>query len=295
MSKIEELRAKYPKITQSTFDKLVDGDKTPTKKYAEYMVKMWARKNEGHSYISSTSKLIEEVSDFDSLLPYIEVKDIYNQIYLNYDKLRVINETARNAKDEKNFVREDHIIVLEETEDYLFLIPKTHRGSLKYGANTKWCTASRNNESTFRNYKNRGCLAYLIDKTNKRGHNLAKVAFYMSKENALFSDIDVFNMADTNVRDTHLISGGWKFDELTRINFIFRSFAHEWEKTRKARIEVEKVAAVLYSIDFESLKKSMSVLETSLDFSYVSNAKDIIDSFVNKLKILENGNTKTKN
>jgi hypothetical protein len=41
MSKVEELRAKYPKLTNTTFNKLVEGDKTKTKKYLPFMLKTW--------------------------------------------------------------------------------------------------------------------------------------------------------------------------------------------------------------------------------------------------------------
>ena len=39
MAKIDELRKKYPKVNKSTGDKFFEGDKTPTKKYLEFMLK----------------------------------------------------------------------------------------------------------------------------------------------------------------------------------------------------------------------------------------------------------------
>jgi len=43
MSKVEELRLKYPKVTKPTFNKFVDADFTPTKKYLEFMLKTWTK------------------------------------------------------------------------------------------------------------------------------------------------------------------------------------------------------------------------------------------------------------
>ena len=60
MSKVQELREKYPSVTQLTFDKLANADKTPTKKYLEYLLKMWSNKSET-GCLNSTNQLVELV------------------------------------------------------------------------------------------------------------------------------------------------------------------------------------------------------------------------------------------
>ena len=44
MSKIETLRGKFPQITEQTFNRLFNGDRTPTKKYAEFLLSAWNKK-----------------------------------------------------------------------------------------------------------------------------------------------------------------------------------------------------------------------------------------------------------
>ena len=41
MSKIDDLRVKYASLKPDTFNRLVDGDETPTKKYSEFLLKTW--------------------------------------------------------------------------------------------------------------------------------------------------------------------------------------------------------------------------------------------------------------
>ena len=41
MAKIDELRKKYPNVVMSVADRFFEGDKTPTKKYLEFMFKIF--------------------------------------------------------------------------------------------------------------------------------------------------------------------------------------------------------------------------------------------------------------
>ena len=65
MSKVDELRVKYPRVSEATFTKLVGGDRTPTKKYLEYMLKMWTSKIERKQNIPSAEALVKEVNLFN--------------------------------------------------------------------------------------------------------------------------------------------------------------------------------------------------------------------------------------
>lgn len=54
-----------------------------------------------------------------------------------------------------------------EDSEWLVVIPKTHEASLKYGANTHWCTASRDDDTYFRQYSREGPLIIIIEKNVK--------------------------------------------------------------------------------------------------------------------------------
>ena len=63
---------------------------------------------------------------------------------------------------------------LYEDNEWLVIKPMSYQASLKYGASTKWCTASKNESDYYFSYSKRGILIYCINKktgelmTNKR-------------------------------------------------------------------------------------------------------------------------------
>jgi lysozyme len=67
-----------------------------------------------------------------------------------------INEGFKVDKSEYKKIYDD--------ENYLLVVPLTHTASCKYGANTKWCTTKRDDDSDFEEHITMGVLAYLIIK-----------------------------------------------------------------------------------------------------------------------------------
>ena len=239
MSKIETLRAKFPKINERTFNRLVEGDKTPTKKYAEFLVSSWNRKGASFGSLRGVDNYIDLVDNFEKLLPFIENKDIYS--YSTINELLGVVKIAQTEKDGKSFNWNEHIKIIDETDNYILLIPRTHAGSLKYGANTKWCTASANNPSTFKEYTRRGFLIYLIDKKNKKANNQNKIAFYLnSKENLLTQVIEIYNQLDNKVNEEQLIQSGWDIELLSKLIMNLRTFLLEYKSQEKVIVEVRK-------------------------------------------------------
>jgi len=282
MSKVEELRAKYPRMTTSVFNRFVEGDKTKTKKYLPFMLRTWVNKNE---YISSSVELVKLVNMFDELLPYIENKDIYHKDYevITYF-LNVLNKEIVE-KEENTFIREENIEVIEENDDYMIVHPKTHKGSLKYGANTKWCTASKNNPSTFNSYDKGGFLAYLSSK--KEGiPNFLKVAFYVRKNNdALTGDVEVYLANDSISTSSSLIKHGmWDANVIMKIITTIRLRAYNHQKVVSAKNEVSNLMSKLEGFNFDELTNSIMVLEKVNDIDYISEAKKKINDFVSKLE-----------
>jgi hypothetical protein len=50
---------------------------------------------------------------------------------------------AKETKTEKEFVRDNHMRVLVDNDDYLLGRLLTKEGAIKYGTGTKWCISSR--------------------------------------------------------------------------------------------------------------------------------------------------------
>lgn len=284
MSKVDELRIKYPKVTKATFNKLVDADFTPTKKYLEFMLKTWNNKDKMMIYVT-TSVIIDLVKQFDSLLPYIDNKDIYSSAYADLSLLQYVIENAEKEKEEKSFVREDNAVVLLENDKYLLIQPTTHRGSLKYGAATKWCTAAKKDPNTFLRYVKNGFLVYLVDKTGERGSNYTKVAFYHEFHKCPINDsITCYNTIDNNTT-IHSInnSGKWGEDEMFDILTCFRYYFMKMKTIKKDKDVIDSFVGALSSLNFEQFEKSLSNLDDIDANSYTSKIKDKVEEFLTKL------------
>lgn len=295
MSKINELREKYSDIRLETFNKLVNGDKTNTKKYLPYLLKTWKNKSSNNSP-RSVDGLIKLVQEFDNLLPYIEIKDIYDPIYSNCVVLQNVLNSAEQIREEKTFVREDNCETLMETDDFLFVRPTTLKGSLKYGSNTKWCTASKSNPEPFKSYTNTGLLVYLIDKSDKIGTYGKKMAFYQKYEDSsLRGHISIFNTIDSQVMDNAIHSYGWSFEVMHELITLFKIY-HNKLRTKRDMIKNVNIAMnSLNSIDFEKLSQSIEYLGMSNPSINFDNIKSNIDEFNKQMtKILKNGYTEAK-
>jgi hypothetical protein len=282
MSKVDELRAKYPKVTNAVINKFIEGDKTKTKKYLPFMLKTWVDRT---SEITNSTHLVQLVNMFDELLPYIENKDIYHKDYGSITHFLSVLNDAMVDKEENTFNRDEHAEVIEETDDYILLHPKTHRGSLKYGANTKWCTASKNSPSTFTSYSKNGFLVYLLSKKDK-GPVYTKLAFYIRKHQDMMTGfIECYNMADKEFETGLLIDGNyWEADTLFKLITKIRLKAYQYQKLMVSKERIEDVLIRLESVNFETLTSSIEVLEKMNNIDYISNAKQKINDFVSKLE-----------
>jgi hypothetical protein len=284
MSKVTDLREKYPKVTEVTFKKLVNGDNTPTKKYLEYMLKMWTLKIAGKHNIPSSEALIKEVNLFNDLLPYNPNKDIYSPLYNHFNDLKTSNVKYWDVREEKTFVKAEHISVIYEDDDVILLEPKTHQGSLRYGANTKWCTASKNNPNTFTSYANRGCLAYLIDKSNSKANNYSKLAFINQSGFPLSGQIEIYNQMDSHISEKTVMNNGWDESKIYELLLRYRTYHVDWFRLKQSRDEVSKTVNVLKNINLDLFNKHLNVLHGyDSESKFSQEAKSVLDNFLGEL------------
>jgi hypothetical protein len=283
MSKVEELRAKYSKVTKPTFNKFVEADITPTKKYLEFMLKTWVNADKMMIYVT-TKVVIDIVKKFDSLLPYIENKDIYHKDYADLSLLTHVIDNAEIAKDEKTFVREEHANVLLENDRYLLLQPVTHRGSLKYGAGAKWCTASKNSPDVFNRYTKNGYLVYLIDKTKKVSNTGSKMALYMEySECPINGKVSFYNTIDSCVSISNTKTYEWDESDLFDITTTYRYYHIKMKNIKKDKDVVDGFVSTLSRLNFEQFEKSLSNLDDVDANTYTSKIKDKVEEFLTKL------------
>lgn len=283
MSKVDELRAKYPNITPATFKKFVEADQTPTKKYLEYFLKTWTNR-ESNNCPSTIAVILGIVQQFNELLPYIENKDIYSKDYLDVSLLRLVVAKAEEVREEKTFVREEHVSVLDETDEYILLQPLTHRGSLRYGASTRWCTASRNDESVFQRYTKSGLLLYLIDKKLEKSPAYRKIALYSYyNQDPLTDGFKVYNSSDNDVLSETIMNNGWSEETFIKVITYFKILFLREKKLKKSKDYVQSFGDTIKRLDFETLLQHLDILEQNKNIDYTSNVQDQINVLLNKL------------
>lgn len=290
MSKKEKLMEAWkPKISKVALNTLAEGDKTPTTKYLEFMYKIWSRTRPYPSYQKpkTTRELIKSVNEFDKLIPYMEIKDIYYHQNC-WVSLQNAIQKAQEKKEEKEFNREDHVQVIIENDEYLLLRPITHRGSLKYGTNTRWCTSSKNHESTFMSYFKGGYLYYLLKKNLKK-NDWDKMAFFLSAQGdgILTNPVQTFCAKDIQHKTNTLMTSGFSLEELTNLHHYVRYFSVSLHKKKMAKDKIEKLTKTLNQINIEDIKESLRII-SSKDNTHdetITKLTQTIESFNEKVKL----------
>jgi hypothetical protein len=284
MSKVDDLRNKYKAVSNSSFSKFEEADLTPTKKYLDFMLKTWEDRKTGGPY-RTTGSIIVAVNKFHNLIPWVENKDIYSKEYYgNFGKLIDVIEVAEVLREEKNFNKEEHINVLLETDEFLLIQPKTHKGSIKYGANTKWCTTTKNNESIFKNYTRDGFLGYLIDKTDTKTGDYKKVALYLEyNSGGINESVKIYDVKDKYGHENFLVDGGWDIEKLFEIFTIFKYHFIKTKENKRSKDFVNTFVNTLNKLDFNKFEVHMNKLDAECDLSYIKDAQSKVESFLESL------------
>jgi len=202
MSKIDGIKEQYPHLDMSLLDVLKKFDISGTNKYIPLFCKIF-KKNMDYSMATNEFTNAEEVlmeyhdelgdmgfdpnafstnevfmanhllaifrrhelRTFNKFMDFNERKLIDNKditTFKDYNEL----ENAVSLAEIKNLNKElsKSVIVEYEDDNWLIIRPLTHEASKKYGATTRWCTASEKDIETFQKYWRDGILVYFINK-----------------------------------------------------------------------------------------------------------------------------------
>lgn len=290
MARIDELQNKYHKVNKMMAKKFFEADITPTKKFLEYYFKVWHNK-EGMRNTFTSRELIETVQSFDKLNHLAQNKDIYNPFYFEFSNLKHVVDGIKMEYEDKSFDKEKNIRVLIENEKFLFLEPLTYEGSKKYGANTRWCTAARNAESTFNRYKSNGFLAYVVRKGETQiSDNYKKFALYSDDTNTLNSEVLIYLSSDTTSGANQLETQGWEYENLFEIFTTFRLEANKKFRRKKATKDVDHILNTIKKIDLNYLQNCVNLLSNeSIDDTVIGKAEKVLKD------LIENISTNKKN
>ena len=108
---------------------------------------------------------IENLNLFNKFIDYNERKLVEKNDLTTYKSFREIAMEVSKI-DVKLFSKEfeKQVVTLYNDDEWLIIKPLTYDASRKYGAHTKWCTASATNSDYFFDYSESGILTYCINK-----------------------------------------------------------------------------------------------------------------------------------
>jgi hypothetical protein len=261
MSKKTDILEKYTKLCkkkENSFKTLVDSDKTPTTKYAEYMCKIWMTKLSFESF--TLNQLMSTVEKFDKLLPYIENKDIYSQEYCCLPNLKTVVELAEEKKKDSEFVKEDNIQVLIENDEYLLAHILTYEGALKYGKGTKWCISAKNSKGYWESYSRTSHIYFLIRK-QPLNSVCDKFAILLRKTEAIVGELEWWNAQDSQIKSDTILNSKWDLITIINVSDQIRSHSIFEYRKRRAKENIKK---------FENSLTELAEKDLGFDFRILS-------------------------
>lgn len=202
MSRLDELKKQYPELNFSVIDLLRRIDKSKSYKYLPLLCKLFSKRYR-YENISEDEKFVIENDMYEWAERLdIDKSDLTQKEYLSLrslsdwwgdeffktisDFMRVMDKnllenndvTSYNTIDDlragvtlasiKEYTKILENEVHKEYEDstWLMVRPLTFLSSIKYGANTKWCTTYTREKQYFEKYWRNGILVYFINKKN---------------------------------------------------------------------------------------------------------------------------------
>lgn len=205
--RIEDAKAKYPEDIE-VVEHFISQDPSGNNKYLPWMMKTYKQISADvpEGVRTQAKELIPNlIKGFHQHSARLEKKDI-NQYKTLAELYNVINPVIKAAEEKsiKKEKEEKGVKKLYEDADWLFLQPLEYKSSCKYGANTKWCVASKDTEQHFKSYTKQGLLLFLIHKKTDN-----KFAFYVNfgdygDYGEAFSNVEIYNPIDTDISDNNI-------------------------------------------------------------------------------------------
>jgi len=158
------------KVPEDVFQQFRKEDPSKTNKYLLWMCKQYILNPERSRHIIDVVKL------FDSQIKRGILKgkeaDIYKHDLNSADEAAQQVSKKKTKTQVKREVKSESVIV-DETDDYLIVVPESHAASCFYGANTKWCTSAKTANYWKRYWKENAKIYIIIDKRKNKKYAAA--------------------------------------------------------------------------------------------------------------------------
>tara|TARA_R110001583_G_scaffold78667_3_gene213110 strand:- start:8661 stop:10472 length:1812 start_codon:yes stop_codon:yes gene_type:complete len=184
-NRVSQVKEKYD-IPAEVWENMVFGSAAiaNNQKYLDWIARVWKERvstpeyvetqaREGHIWSGVLNGTLSTIEEFDRVRANLKKRDLYQ-----YRNRQEVIDALEDYKLEKvrNIKTHKESEVVYEDDRFKVVVPKSHTASCYYGAGTKWCTASKDNDSHFRSYDKSGKLFYILDKSAPTSDKYYKVA-----------------------------------------------------------------------------------------------------------------------
>lgn len=152
--RIEDAKAKYPNLSSDRFNTIVKEQPTGTNN--KYL--MWTCKQASEN-VDDLDSIMFAVNLFHRNRTRLNIKDI-NQYASFQDVIDEVESLGQSKNQQQKNASKDAEIVYRD-ERFVVIRPHTAEASCKYGANTKWCIAARD-DNWFDSYSKDNTKFYFI-------------------------------------------------------------------------------------------------------------------------------------
>jgi len=153
------------KVPEDIFQQFRKEDPSKTNKYLLWMCKQYELNPERSRHIIDVVKLFDQQVQRKVLTG--EAADIYKYNLDSADEAAQQVSKKKTKTQVKREIKSESIIV-DETDDYLIVVPESHAASCFYGANTKWCTSGRTTSYWEKYWKENAKIYIIIDKRKNK-------------------------------------------------------------------------------------------------------------------------------
>ena len=170
------------------------------------LYKSWAYNKSGNP--EAAMAIMDDVLKHQKMLPKKDFAKYssYDELERDYDRITLKLQQKELSSD---------VDILYEDEDLLVVVPKTWQASCKYGANTKWCTAAREDPKYWDEHQAEGLETFWIYKNLPDSDPNHKWSHYYNKLDDNSNWYNAINRHWAEFEDIHILPKQHpKYDEI---------------------------------------------------------------------------------
>jgi hypothetical protein len=228
-------------------------------KYTDFVFRVLENENMDVAWWVET--IIEELKLFDKYQDQLEKKDI-NQ-YQTFTELQRAVTPLQQKEKEKEL--EGQVDKIYEDDTFVVVVPKTRQASCKYGSNTKWCTAAKQ-DNRFDTYTTgQQKLYYIINKKKSSGSNYSKIAIHFNSSGRK----TYWDSSDYNINGREIEVLNYAFPEM--MDAIDKDYS-----THISKFDRESILRDAFNTNKRTISKIPNYLESGKDIFIVVDGFDSI-------------------